>query len=270
VGANVKLGATVTVRAIVVDAVRLPEVPVMVTIATPVVAVLPAVSVTPLVPVVGLVPKLAVTPLGKPLTVKVTLPVNPFAPVRVIESLALLPCVTDNVDAVGASVKLGATLTVKLCCTCGAAAKEVLPAWFALIVQVPAIRNVAVVFETVQTLVVADVNATAKPEVAVAVSVSGVPTICVPGLLKLMVCPFKAAAVPLSVTLADGALDETVAAPLWLPDSVPVGANTKESSQTLPVASVAVHGGVPVANVNGPVGVDVAKALSATLPAFST
>jgi hypothetical protein len=91
VGASVKPGATLTVSATVVDAVRLPEVPVMVIVATPIVAVLPAVSVTPLDPVVGLVAKLAVTPLGKPLAARVTLPVNPLAPVTVIVSLALLP-----------------------------------------------------------------------------------------------------------------------------------------------------------------------------------
>ena len=91
VGASVKLGGRLTVSAIVVDAVRLPEVPVMVTVAAPAVAVLLAVNVTPLDPVVGLVAKLAVTPLGKPVAARVTLPLNPFAPVTVIVSLALLP-----------------------------------------------------------------------------------------------------------------------------------------------------------------------------------
>ena len=37
-------------------------------------------------------------------------------------------------------------------------------------------------------LVVFDVKLTASPELAVAESVSGVPTVCVPGLGKLMVC----------------------------------------------------------------------------------
>ena len=80
-----------TVSAIVVEAVRLPEVPVMVTVAAPVVAVLLAVNVTPLDPVVGLVAKFAVTPLGNPVAASVTLPVNPLAGVTVIVSLALLP-----------------------------------------------------------------------------------------------------------------------------------------------------------------------------------
>jgi hypothetical protein len=88
-GANVKPGARLTVSAIVVDAVRLPEVPVMVTVARPVVAVPLAVNVTPLEPVVGFVAKLAVTPLGRPLATRATLPVNPLAPVTVTVSLAV-------------------------------------------------------------------------------------------------------------------------------------------------------------------------------------
>ena len=75
---RVKLGPGLTVKATVVDAVRLPEVPVMVTVAAPVVAVLLAVSVSVLLPVVGLVPNTAVTPLGKPEAASITLPVNPF------------------------------------------------------------------------------------------------------------------------------------------------------------------------------------------------
>jgi hypothetical protein len=75
----------------VVLAVRLPEVPVMVTVDVPAVAELLAVSVSTLEAVVGLVPKDAVTPLGKPEAANVTLPLNPFAPVTVIVSVALLP-----------------------------------------------------------------------------------------------------------------------------------------------------------------------------------
>lgn len=54
-----------------------PEVPVIVTVKVPVVAVLLAASVTTLVEVVGLVPNVAVTPEGRPEADKVTLPVNP-------------------------------------------------------------------------------------------------------------------------------------------------------------------------------------------------
>jgi len=87
----VKLGAGLTVSAMVVVAVKAPEVPVMVTVAAPVVAVPLAVSVSTLLPVVGLVPNAAVTPLGNPEAARVTLPANGLTSVTVIVSVALLP-----------------------------------------------------------------------------------------------------------------------------------------------------------------------------------
>lgn len=63
-------------------------------------------------------------------------------------------------------------------------------------------RNVAVSPDTVQTLDVAEVNVTARPELAVALRVSGVPTTCAPGLLKVMVCGVNGAMpTPLTVTV---------------------------------------------------------------------
>jgi hypothetical protein len=111
-GASLKLGTTAvtTVSAIVVVAVSVPEVPVIVTVEVPAVAVLLAASVSTLVAVVGLVAKVAVTPLGNPDAVSATLPVNPPTSVTVIVSVALLPCVTDRVEADGASVKLAGVL----------------------------------------------------------------------------------------------------------------------------------------------------------------
>ena len=55
-------------------------------------------------------------------------------------------------------------------------------------VQVPEVSIVAVVPETVQTESVVDAKLTASVELAEATSVSGVPTVCVPGLAKVMVC----------------------------------------------------------------------------------
>ena len=75
----------------VVVAVRLPEVPVIVTVAVPAVAALLAVKVSTLDPVVGLVPKAAVTPLGNPDAERVTLPVNPFKSVTLMVSVPLAP-----------------------------------------------------------------------------------------------------------------------------------------------------------------------------------
>ncbi len=55
-----------------------PDVPVMVTVYCPSVAVLLAASVRVLLPVVGLGEKVPVTPLGSPEIEKFTLPVKPY------------------------------------------------------------------------------------------------------------------------------------------------------------------------------------------------
>jgi len=96
----------VTVRAIAVVAVREPEVPVMVTVAGPTVAVLLAVSVTTLelVDEAGL--KLAVTPVGNPEAVNDTLPANELTSVTEIVSVPLAPWATESVAAEGLSEKL--------------------------------------------------------------------------------------------------------------------------------------------------------------------
>lgn len=79
-------------------------------------------------------------------------------------------------------------LTVNELLTWLAAKKEELPAWFALIVQVPAVTKVRVPpVVIVQTPVVDDVNVGVKPELAVAVSVGAVPKFCAPGLPKVIV-----------------------------------------------------------------------------------
>ena len=54
--------------------------------------------------------------------------------------------------------------------------------------HIPGERNVAVVPTTVQMPVVSEANVTVKPELAVADSVRGVPTVCVIGLLNVIVC----------------------------------------------------------------------------------
>jgi hypothetical protein len=87
---SVKLGAALTVSATLVVALRLPDVPLMVTVAVPVLAVPLAVSVSTLLPVVGLVPNAAVTPLGNPDAARVTLPLNPFWSVTVMVDVAEL------------------------------------------------------------------------------------------------------------------------------------------------------------------------------------
>jgi hypothetical protein len=66
------------VKASAVDALSEPDVPVMLTVAGPGVAVPLAVSVSILLPVAGFGVKDAVTPLGSPDAAKVTPPVNPY------------------------------------------------------------------------------------------------------------------------------------------------------------------------------------------------
>ncbi len=72
--------------------VKAPDVPVMVTVDVPVVAVALEVSVNVLVPAVLLGLKEAVTPLGKPEADKLTLPVKPFCGATVIVLVPMVPC----------------------------------------------------------------------------------------------------------------------------------------------------------------------------------
>ena len=68
--------------------------PVIVTVAVPVVAVPLAVNVNVLVVVAGFELNDAVTPLGRPDADKLTLPLNPFCGVTVIVLVPLVPCTT--------------------------------------------------------------------------------------------------------------------------------------------------------------------------------
>jgi len=81
-----------TVRLIVVVCIKLPEVPVIVTVAGPVVAELHAVNVTMLALVAGLGLNDAVTPLGKvEVIARFTLPLKPFVGFTVMALVLLLP-----------------------------------------------------------------------------------------------------------------------------------------------------------------------------------
>jgi hypothetical protein len=70
----------------------MPEVPVIVTVTVPVVAVPLAASVNVLEAVAGLGLNDAVTPLGRPDADRLTLPLNPFCGVIVIALVPLAPC----------------------------------------------------------------------------------------------------------------------------------------------------------------------------------
>jgi len=104
------------VRLMVVVWDRVPEVPVIVIVLVPVVAVLLAVNVKTLVDVVGLVPNEAVTPLGRAEFDRVTDPVNPLLGVTVMVLLPFVPCFTVKLAGEAESEKFGAAgaLTVRL------------------------------------------------------------------------------------------------------------------------------------------------------------
>jgi len=89
----------VTVSANVAVCVRLPEVPVIVTVVVPATAVLDAVNVKMLevVALAGL--KDAVTPAGKPLALRATDPLKLLTPVTVIVLEPLAPATTLTVEA---------------------------------------------------------------------------------------------------------------------------------------------------------------------------
>lgn len=76
---------------IAVLAFKVPELPEIVTVEVPVVAVPLAVRVSRLVAAVGLAPKDAVTPLGNPEAARVTLPANGLTSITVMVSVPLAP-----------------------------------------------------------------------------------------------------------------------------------------------------------------------------------
>ncbi len=91
--------------------------------------------------------------------------------------------------ALEVKVTLGAlqTLIVKLRVTDEAAAYELFPLWLALILQVPAIKKVAILPLTLQIVGVMVAKVTVKPDDAVAVNVAERPAKrALGGLVKVM------------------------------------------------------------------------------------
>jgi hypothetical protein len=106
--ASEKFGAAPTVKLTDVVCVKLPDTPVMVTFAAPVVAVALAVKVRMVELVEGFALKAAVTPVGKPVAEKVTLPVKPFSGVTVIVLVPPAPpCVIVTLDGEDERLKFG-------------------------------------------------------------------------------------------------------------------------------------------------------------------
>jgi hypothetical protein len=94
------------VSAMGVDAVRLPEVPVIMTVEVPAAAVPLTANVTTLEVVAGLTVNEAVTPLGRPLAASVTEPLNGLTSVIVMVEVVLLFWAIDRVPGEDESVKL--------------------------------------------------------------------------------------------------------------------------------------------------------------------
>ena len=90
-----------------VELLRLPETPLIVTVTVPVAAVLLAVRVSMLVDVAGFVPKVAVTPVGRPEAERMTLPVKPLTGMTVIVVLPEPPCVIATVVGDADKLKFG-------------------------------------------------------------------------------------------------------------------------------------------------------------------
>jgi len=109
-----KFGRAVTARAIVAIWDKLPDVPIMVTVAVPVTAALLAVSVKVLLAVAGFALKDAVTPLGRPDTDKLTLLLKPLNGVTVTALVPLVPSGTVRLlgDAERVKSPTGFTVTV--------------------------------------------------------------------------------------------------------------------------------------------------------------
>jgi hypothetical protein len=110
----------------------------------------------------------------------------PFDNGAVNATVAEVPLAVVTAPIVGAP---GATAdTENDWVTCDAATLDALPAWLALIVQVPTVMNVSVPpLDIVHTPEVDDVKATVNPELDVAVSVGVVPKFFVPGFANVIV-----------------------------------------------------------------------------------
>ena len=94
---RVKTGGT-TASAKLVEAVRDPDVPVIVTVLVAKTAALLAVRVNAEPPVVGLGDQEAVTPAGRPLAARVTGPENPYCEMTPMEVVIVPPCATLTLE----------------------------------------------------------------------------------------------------------------------------------------------------------------------------
>ena len=112
--ASVKLGACATVRLIVVVMLRLPEVPVTVTVDDVSAAELAAVNVSVLALVVLAGLNAAVTPVGRPETFSATVPLKPYSGFTVIALVLVAPGATLTLVGDAERVNVGGPVTVSV------------------------------------------------------------------------------------------------------------------------------------------------------------
>ncbi len=152
-----------------------------------------------------------------------------------------------------------AAATAKDCCTALACATVVLPAWLALIVQVPVVSSDKALPLTVHTAGVLLAKVTASPEVALATSVGGVlPRVCAPGEAKVMVCGVAATVNEFNTAAAA----PKVVLPAWLAATVQVPGSSSVKAAPFTVQMV----GVVLANATGRPELAVATRAGAALP----
>lgn len=111
--------------------VKLPEVPVTVTVTEPVAATAEAIKVKVLLDVALLGLKDPVTPAGRPDTARVTLPLKPFRGAIVIAVLTLAPCTTVTEPGAANSEKFSA----------GAVAGQLFTRFVALTLPMPVAKS---------------------------------------------------------------------------------------------------------------------------------
>jgi hypothetical protein len=111
---SLKFHNGLTLIVICAVALRLPDVPSIVTVTDPVAAVALAVKVSVLLLVAGLGLNAAVTPLGQPAAERVTLPLKPFAGVMLIVLVPWLPSTMLTLAGDAESVKFGVPFTLRL------------------------------------------------------------------------------------------------------------------------------------------------------------
>lgn len=101
-----KLGAWIVMVSLVVI-VRLPEVPVIVSVLVPPGAEALAVNVSTLVVDVGFVPQVAVTPLGRPVTERLTAALKPYSGATVTVEVPEPPWLIDRLLGLAVRVNVG-------------------------------------------------------------------------------------------------------------------------------------------------------------------